>query len=65
MILDDEQDIVVQNLPLELVWRNPRGRIRADLRMREKNSSYCQWALQARKIRARRSNWDTVKNWVE
>jgi|GEM_PF-4596230 len=65
MMLDDEQHIGVQSLPLELVWRNPLARVRAHLRTREKNNPYCQWAEQATKIRARRSNWNTVKNWVE
>ena len=65
MILDDEQNIGLQSLPLELVWRNPLARVRAHLRRREKSSPYCQWAEQATKIRARRSNWDASKNWAE
>ena len=62
MIRDDKHDI---GLSLELVWRNPLARVRAQLRTREKDDPYCQWAQQASKIRARRSNWDGSKNWLE
>jgi len=65
MMLDDEQDIGLGDMPLELVWRNPLARVRAQLRMREKDNPYCQWSQQATKIRARRSNWEARKNGLE
>lgn len=56
MICDNEQNIGMEDMRLELVWRNPLARVRAQLRMREKDNRYCQWAQQATKIRTRRSN---------
>jgi hypothetical protein len=64
MIADEEQDIGTQAIPLELVWRDPFADIRAHLTLREKSDPYCRWAEQARKIRARRANWDANHNWA-
>jgi len=65
MMFDEEQDTTAPSSPLELVWRNPFARVRAHFRLREKNNPYCQWGKQARKIRARRLNWDEIRNWIE
>jgi hypothetical protein len=65
MIIDETQNVGLHGTPLELVWRNPLARVKTYLRTREKNNAYCEWAKQATKIRARRSNWDASKNWVE
>jgi hypothetical protein len=45
-------------LPLAIMWRNPQVFVQAQLRGREASDLYYGWAEQARKIRARRANWD-------
>jgi len=65
MIVDEQRKIELQDSSLEIAWRNPVAAVKARMRAREKGSFYCQWAEQARKIRARRWNWETNNNWVE
>ena len=65
MISGEEQKIGSQGMSLQIVWRNPRTYVRASLRARQTSDLYYRWAEQAKKIRARRSNWDTNNNWVE
>jgi len=64
MIIDDEQDIRAEVLPLEIMWRNPQPRVRARLRTNEKSNPYYGWAEQAKKIRARRTDWDANHCWA-
>lgn len=56
MIVNEKQEIgaQAQGMPLEVVWRNPRPRIRAYLKAREAKDPYCRWAEQSSKIRAQR-----------
>jgi hypothetical protein len=66
MIIDGEQDSRAEVMPLEIMWRNPLCLVLAQLRLREASSlyyGYYGWAGQARKIRARRANWDANHNW--
>jgi hypothetical protein len=58
MIIDDEQDIRAEVLPLEIMWRNPLALVRANLRAKERSNPYYGWAEHARKIRTGRANWD-------
>lgn len=64
MIIDGEQDSGVEVMPLEIMWRNPLCLVMAQLRLREASGLYYRWAEQARKIRARRANWDENHNWA-
>ena len=64
MITNEEDDVLAEALPLEIVWRNPLALVRARLRVNESSSSYYGWAEQARKIRARRANWDVNHCWA-
>ena len=50
MIIDDEQDIRAEVLPLEIMWRNPQPRVRARLRTNEKSNPYYGWAEQAKQF---------------
>ena len=62
MITDEEDSVRAGVIPLEIVWRNPRSQVRANLRLREASNLYFEWAEQAKKIRARRANWDATHN---
>jgi len=64
MITNDEQDIRAEVLLPEIMWRNPLAIVRAHLRAREWSDPYYRWAEQARKIRARRANWDANHWWA-
>jgi hypothetical protein len=64
MIANEEQNIRAEIMPLQIVWRNPLSLVRARLRVKESVNSYYRWAEQARKIHARRANWDTNHNWA-
>jgi len=64
MIVGEKQEIRVQSMSLEVVWRNPLPHVRASLRSRQASNPYCQWLEQASKIRARRSNWDADHIWI-
>lgn len=64
MIIDGKQDSRAEVMPLEIMWRNPLCLVLAQLRLREASSLYYGWAEQARKIRARRANWDANHNWA-
>ena len=64
MIIDHEQDTRAEVLPLEIMWRNPLALVRAHLRAREGSDPYYRWAEQAKKIRARRANWDASHYWA-
>ena len=63
MIPDEEDLVPARPLPLEIVWRNPLCLVLAKLRLREVSNVYYGWAEQARKIRARHTNWDANHNW--
>lgn len=64
MIIDDEQDIRAEVTPLEIMWRNPLTLVRAHLTAKERSNPYYRWAEQAKKIRARRANWDATHCWA-
>ncbi len=64
MIIDDEQDTRAKVMPLEVMWRNPLHLISAYLRAKERSNPYYEWAEQAKKIRARRANWDANHCWA-
>ncbi len=64
MITDEEDDVRARAVLLEIVWRNPRCPVLSKLRLREASNLYYGWAEQARKIRARRTNWDANHNWA-
>jgi hypothetical protein len=64
MITNLEQNIRSELMPLEIVWRNPQSLVRAHLRVKESSDPYYRWAEQARKIRARRANWDANHSWA-
>ena len=61
MIVNQEREIRTFAMPLEVVWRNPRSRVRENLRAREANDPHCKWAEQGSKIRARRQRLLAVK----
>ena len=56
MITDEEDYVRARAVSLEIVWRNPLCLVLAKLRLREASNLYYEWAEQARKIRARRTN---------
>ena len=58
MTTNGEDHVRVEAMPLGIVFRNPLALVRAHLRVNESSSPYYGWAEQARKIRARRANWD-------
>ena len=60
MITDEKHYARAMALPLEIVWRNPLCLVLAKLRLREASNLYYGWAEQARRIRARRTNWDAT-----
>jgi hypothetical protein len=64
MIIEDEQDTRAEIMPLKVMWRNPLCLVRAELRAKEQSDPYYGWAEQAKKIRARRSNWNANHNWA-
>ena len=64
MIIDDEQDPLVEVMPLDIMWRNSLPLVRAHLRARERSNPFYGWAVQAKKIRARRANWDANHCWA-
>ncbi len=64
MITNDNQDIREEVPPLEVLWRNPLTILRALLRSKEQSDPYYKWAEQAKKIRARRANWDANHCWA-
>jgi hypothetical protein len=64
MIIDDEQDTQAEVVPVEIMWRNPLSLARAHLRAKERSNPYYGWAEQAKKIRARRANWDVNHCWA-
>ena len=64
MITNDEKDIRAEVMPLEIMWRNPLTLVGAHLRARERSDTYYRWAKQAKKIRARRANWDANHCWA-
>ena len=61
MTANEEREIRAWAMPLEVVWRNPRPRVRESLRAREANDPHCKWAEQGSKIRARRQRLHAVK----
>ena len=64
MIIDDGQDTRAEVTSLEIRWRNPLSLVRAHLRAKERSNPYYGWAEQAKKIRARRANWDANHCWA-
>ena len=64
MIIEEEQDTRAGLMPLEVMWRNPLALVRAHLRIKESSNPYYGWAEQAKKIRARRANWDVNHRWA-
>ena len=64
MSVDEKQELGAQGMSIQIVWRNQSASVRADLRARQLSNPYCQWAEQAGKIRARRSNWDAKHVWL-
>ena len=64
MITNDDHDIRAGALSPEIMWRNPLALVRAHLRTREQSDPYYKWADQAKKIRARRANWDANHSWA-
>ncbi len=65
MFSSRHQNITAEVVPLEIIWQNPLSLVQAHLRVKEVSNPYYQWAEQARKIRARRTNWDTKNSWHE
>jgi hypothetical protein len=59
-----EENVHTDVMPLEIMWRNPQSPVQAHLRIKESSDPYYQWAEQARKIRARRANWDANHSWA-
>ena len=64
MITNGDHDIRGGALSPEIMWRNPLALVRAHLRAREQTDPYYKWADQAKKIRARRANWDANHSWA-
>jgi len=64
MLTDEEDDVRTWGLPLEITWRNPLVLAQAHLRVQERSNPYYGWAEQARKIRARRVNWNAKRCWA-
>ena len=64
MLASGEQNVPVEAMPLEIVWRNSAALAQAHLRAKEASSPYYKWAEQAKKIRARRANWDVNRRWA-
>ena len=64
MITNDELHIRAEDMDLAIMWRNPLALVRAHLRAREGSDPYYRWAEQAKKIRARRANWDGSHHWA-
>ena len=64
MTTNGEDNVRVEAMPLEIVWRNPLALVRAHLRVHESDSPYYRWAEQAGKIRARRANWNVNHYWA-
>jgi hypothetical protein len=64
MITNDEQENRAEVMPLEIMWRNSLPFVGAHLRARERSDPYYTWAEQAKKIRARRANWDANHCWA-
>ena len=62
MIIDEEDNVRADMMPLEIVWRNPLRMVRAKLKLREASNLYYGWAEQAKRIRARRATWDAKHN---
>ena len=62
MIIDEEDNVRADMMPLEIVWRNPLRRVRAKLKLREASNLYYGWAEQAKKIRARRATREDKHN---
>jgi hypothetical protein len=58
MIIDDDQEIRAEVLPLEIMWRNSPPLVRAHLRANEKSYAYYGCAEQAKNNCARHANWD-------
>ena len=49
---------------INIVWRNPLASVQAQLKVEEANNPYYGWAVQARKIRSRRANWEIKRIWA-
>jgi len=64
MITGEEEHVRARVVPLEIVWRNPLCLVLAKLRLREASNVHYGWAEQARRIRARRGNWDANHCWA-
>lgn len=64
MLPVDEHNTLSVGTPLEIVWRNPLNHMQAQLKAREENHPYYRWAEQARKIRARRTQWNFNHRWA-
>ena len=64
MVVNGEQNIGTKVTYLEIVWRNPATLVGAHLKAKEASSPYYHWAEQARKIHARRANWNVNHRWV-
>ena len=64
MIASGQQQIGSEAMSLEVVWRNPLTGVQVHLRAKERSDPYYGWAEQARKIRARRANWDANHCWA-
>jgi len=56
MIVCEEQEIGVEVMSLQVVWRNSLALVQAHLRAKQASNPYYRWAEQAIKIRARRAN---------
>ena len=54
MVINEEDNVRAEIMPLEITWRNPLALVRAPLRARERSNPNYGWAEQAKKIRARR-----------
>ena len=64
MPFERTQNAEIVLAPLQLVWRNPEALVQAHLRLREASDLYSGWAEQARRIRARRANWNVRSSWI-
>ena len=64
MITDEEDNVQARVMPLEITWRNPVTLVQAHLRVKREKQSYYGWAEHARRIRARRANWDAYHCWA-
>ena len=64
MITNEDEDIEAVRMTLEIVWNNLRRLMHAQLRAKESRNLYCRCGEQAKKIRARRANWNPCHRWA-